>query len=175
MADFFRRVTESQGAVEDLVRRLPGFKGYFDRQDRRAADRLLREHLVRVFEEQLGEFTRLQKELIGTGGIVHMERARTIDTKIRMFIDRIESAAQGYAGLFDAVKIREAELARVYAFDNALLSYQGQFAEGLARLWEVVGTGQVDGVLSQLDGIVTEANNAFGLRVEVMQGLQDSD
>ena len=174
MADFYQKIADMQGSVEELIRKIPGFKGYFEKQDRRAADRLLREHLVRVFEEQLGEFTRLQKRLIDAGGIMYMERVQSIDTKLRTFIDRIESAASGYAGLFDAVKIEEDALARVYAFDNALLIYQDQFAAGLERFAEALGTDEVVGVLIQFDDIVTEANNTFKRRVEAMQGLQDA-
>jgi hypothetical protein len=70
MADFFQKVTENQGTVEDLIRKIPGFKGYFEKEDRRAADGLLREQLVRQFEEVRTEFTRLQRELIDSGGIL---------------------------------------------------------------------------------------------------------
>lgn len=174
MTDFFQRVVDSQGSVEDLIRKIPGFKGYFDKQDRRAADRLLREHLVRVFNEQLAEFTQLQKRLIDKGGFAYMERVQSIDSRLRTFIDRIESAAQGYAGLFDAIKIKEDALGRVYAFDSALLSYQEQFAVGLQRLAEAIGTDEVDNVLTQLEDVVMEANNTFLRRIEAMQGLQES-
>jgi hypothetical protein len=174
MVDFFQRIVDSQGSVEDLIRKIPGFKGYFDKQDRRAADRLLREHLVRVFNEQLTEFTQLQKRLVDKGGFAYMERVQSIDSRLRTFIDRIESAAQGYAGLFDAIKVKEDALARVYAFDNALLAYQSQFAAGLQRLAEVIGTDEVENVLTQLEDVVMEANNTFLRRVEAIQGLQES-
>lgn len=174
MVDFFRRITEEQGALEDIARKIPGFKGYFEKQDRRAADRLLREHLVRVFSELLAEFGRLQNEMVNAGGLRYMERAQTVDAKLRTFIDRIEGAAQGYAGLFDAIKVREEALARLYAFDNALLAYQEQFSEGLRRLEEALGSGEVDGVLRQLDAVITEANDTFKRRVEAMQGVADA-
>ena len=171
MADFFQRITEDQGAVEDLVRKIPGFKGYFERQDRRAADRLLREHVARGFGSQLAEFNRLQRELVDEGGLRYMERAQRIDTKLRTFIDRIESAAQGYAGLFDAIKVTEDDLQRLYAFDSALLLYQDQLAAGLAQLEGAIGTDGVEDVLEQLESVVSEANRTFDRRVEAIQGL----
>jgi len=175
MADFYQKIVEQQGTVEDIIRKLPGFKGYFDKNDRRDADRLLREQLVRTFEEAQAQFGQLQKELIeSSGGLAHMEHTQSIDTKLRTFIDRIESAAQGYAGLFDAVKVREDALARVYAFDNALFAYRDQFDEGLATLKDALGTEAVRDVLRQLDAVVTEANNTFKRRIEAMQGLHDA-
>lgn len=172
MADFYKRITEMQGTVEDVVRRVPGFKGYFEKQDRRAADRMLREKLVRGFSEQQQEFTRVQRKLIDAGGMTYMERVQSIDTRLRTLIDKIESAPQGYAGLFDAVKVDEQALANVYAFDNSLFVYQDQLASGLVALAGSVGTENVSGILDQLDTLVVEVSKAFAKRVEVMQGLQ---
>jgi hypothetical protein len=171
MPDFFEKITEMQGGLEDLIRKLPGFKGYLEKQDRRAADKLLREHLVRVFEEQLNEFTRLQNRLVDEGGIMHMERVQRITTLLQTFIDRIETAARGYGGVFDAIKVKEDELARLYAFDNTLLVYQEQLVAGLQQFAETMGTDEFPGVLTQLEDLVSEANDTFRRRVEAIQGL----
>jgi hypothetical protein len=177
MADFYHKITEDQGSVEELIRKIPGFKGYFEREDRREADRLFRDYLVRIFEDQLAEFNRLQRELVDAGGIEYMERAQRVDTKLRTFIDRVAAAARGYAGVFDAIKIGEDDLERVYAFDQALMGYQDQLAAGLARLEEAVGSEEADvaDVLRQLESVVTEANNTFERRTEVMQGLATAE
>lgn len=174
MGDFYKKIGESQSSVEQLVRRVPGFKGYFEREDRRAADRLLREKLVLVLRERVDEFGRLQRHLVDSGGLQYMERVRMIDGRLRTFIDKIESAAGGYAGLFDALKIDAAALARVYAFDSALFAYGDQLATGLKRFDEAIGSGSLSGVLDELEVLVAEAVNTFGHRVEAMRGLQES-
>ena len=172
---FFAKIEEGQGTIEDVVRKIPGFNGYLAKQDRRAADRLLREHIVTVFEEQQREFTRLQNRLVDSGGIMYMERVSRIDNVLQTFIDRIRTAPQGYAGLFDAVKIRESELDRVYAFDNGLLVYSEQIEAGLERFGEAIeGNENVEDVLDQLEGVVREAGDLFRRRVEVMRGLDQA-
>ena len=174
MPDFYQKLTDMQGGLEDLIRKVPGFKGYFEKEDRRMADRLLREHIVTVFNEHSTEFTRLQRRLIDNGGIMYMERVQGIDSQLRTFINRVESAAEGYAGLLDAVKIQEEELANVYSFDNALLAYQDQLLTGLSEFEGAIGTDAVGDVLYQLDDLLTEMNDTFKRRSEAMQGLQDS-
>lgn len=170
MPDFYQKITEEQGSLEDLVRKLPGFKGYFNKNDRRAADRLLREQIARKFEEQQTRFVRLQRELVEAGGLKYMERVQRIDTKLQTFIDRVKTASLGYGGLFDAIKVQEDDLQRLYAFDNALLAYQDQLATGLQELEQVIGTdGDVRRVLNQLENVVTEANNTFKRREEAFQ------
>ncbi len=174
MPDFFQKITEQQGTIEEIARKIPGFKGYLENNDRRDADRMLRETLVRGLEEQHREFTSVQKDIVTSGGIAHMETLSSIDSRMRMFIDRIESAAQGYAGLFDAVKVKAEQLDNLYAFDNTLLVYIDQFRDGLAALKDSIGTDALGEVIKQLDALVDEANNTFKRRVEAMQGLQDA-
>lgn len=171
MPDFFKKFEQDRSTVEDLVRKLPGFKGYFAREDRREADKLLRDHLVRVYEEQRGEFTRLQRALVDAGGLKDMELAQRVDTRLGTLIDSIETAARGYAGLFDPIKVREEALERIYAFDEALLTYVDQFAGGLHRFEEAIGTDGVRSVLRELEMILTEALNTFRRRVEAIQQI----
>lgn len=174
MTDFYKRITEMQGSIEDVARKIPGFKGYFEKEDRRAADRLLRERLSRGFGDLLDEFTRLQRRLIDVGGLRYMERVKGIDVKLRTFIDKIESAAEGYAGLFDSVKVDEVALANLYAFDSALFAYHDQLATGLRRFSEAIGSESMSAVLDEYEDLVAEAVRTFDRRVEVMQGMQDS-
>jgi hypothetical protein len=169
MADFYQKITDMQGSVEDLIRKVPGFKGYFELEDRREADRLLRKHISQRFEELLSEFTRVEQQMISKSGLQYMERIQGIDTKLRTFIDRIDTAARGYAGVFDAIKVNEEALARLYAFDNALLTYQDQFAQGVQQL-DTAGAEGIEAILTQLDKVITEANNTFNHRSEAISG-----
>jgi hypothetical protein len=171
---FFTRIVENQGTIEDVARKLPGFRGYFSKQDRRAADRLLREHIVLVFEGLLREFTQLQNQMVDSGGLKYMEQARRIDTVLQTFIDRVRTAPEGYAGLFDAVKIREGELDKVYAFDNGLLVYSDQITAGLKRLEDAIGGDGLGAVLDQLDEAVRAVAELFRQRTEAMKGLDQA-
>ncbi len=174
MPDFYKKITDMHGGLEQVVRKVPGFRGYFARQDRRAADRLLREKLVLGFSEQLNEFNRVQRLLVEAGGLNNMDRVRAVDSKLRLFLDRVQSAPSGYAGMFDSLKVDEVALERVYAFDSALLIYLDQLASGLRRLEEVVGSVSVGDVLNELDILAGEVSATFSHRSEAMHGLQDS-
>ena len=171
MSDFYKRITDMQGSVESIVRKVPGFKGYFERQDRRAADKLLRDKLVREFQAQLADFSRLQVKLVDSGGMKYMSRVQSVNTRLQTLIDKIESAPQGYAGLFDATKVSEDTLRGVYALDNGMLTYEDQLATGLKSFGDAIGTDAVSGVLDQLDALITEMTNTFAKRVDAMQGL----
>jgi len=51
-------------------------------------------------------------------------------TQIRTFMDKISTAARGYSGLFDAVKINEKELEQLYNFDLAFFDLADQIGTG---------------------------------------------
>ncbi len=52
MEEFFQKVTSQQDPFKRLGSLIPGFKGYIERQNRREADKLLRDTVARRFDEQ---------------------------------------------------------------------------------------------------------------------------
>ncbi|NDJ53992.1 MAG: hypothetical protein GYB68_13040 [Chloroflexi bacterium] len=175
MRDFFERITSDHAKLEEVVRMVPGFKGYLEKMDRREADRMLREHIARVMEEQRGEFDRLKKKLVDASGLTHMEKTQSVDSKLQSFIDRVRSAGSGDIKLMEAAAINSDKVDRIYGFDMALMGYVEQFKVGLGQLGEVAASGEgVGGVLEQLDAVLTEANNAWKGRSEALVGSQES-
>ena len=49
MDDFFQKVTSMQDPFKKLASYIPGFGGYVERQNRRDADKLLRDTVARRF------------------------------------------------------------------------------------------------------------------------------
>ena len=43
------------------------------------------------------------------------------NTRLQTLIDKVKTAAQGYAGFFDAVKVKEDELDTLYELDNNMM------------------------------------------------------
>ena len=122
MSDLFDRVTNEQNALQKLLGKLPGFKGYIDKTNRRAADKMVRETVANRFEEQWQRISAIQRDLISQGGLQYITQLEASALKLRQFIDRVRRASYGYAGFFDAVKINEEELSQVYQFDLTLLT-----------------------------------------------------
>ncbi len=120
MSDLVRKISETRGGLEKLVGSVPGYKGYKEKEMRREADRILRETLARKYEEQWSRLNGVQKRLLAAGGIEYMDDVEGAATQLRGFIDKLKTAAMGYGGIFSAVKVKEAELDKLYQFDNTL-------------------------------------------------------
>ena len=134
MSDLFEKVTNAQDIFKNLASKIPGFGGYVERQNRRAADKLLRETVANRYEELYSRASALQAELVSGGMISQVDDMEKAVIKIRTFIDKISKAAYGASGLFDAVKINEEELAKLYAFDNAFLADEAALPAAIRNL-----------------------------------------
>ncbi|HHX42777.1 MAG TPA: hypothetical protein GX714_02145 [Chloroflexi bacterium] len=132
--DLTEKIQASQSKFENLVAKIPGYAGYKQKEQRREADKLLRLHVARQYEEQLRRLNEVQYALTASGrlaSIVTLERAVM---KLQLLIDRIKTASYGYAGLFDAIKVDEGVLDRMYEFDLAMLEGVNELATLLDRL-----------------------------------------
>ena len=131
MSDFFEKVSSQVDPFKKLVSYIPGFSGYIERQNRRDADKVLRETVARRFEELWGRTSNLQVELVNNGMIKYLDDMEKAAIGLRTFIDKISRAARGYSGMFDAVKINEKELTAIYQFDAAFFDLADQIAHGV--------------------------------------------
>jgi hypothetical protein len=126
MTDFFEKVTSQVDPFKKLLGYIPGFNGYVERQNRRDADKLVRDTVALRFEEQWKRVSQLQSDLVSSGMIKYVDDLEKAAIQLRTFIDRITTAARGYSGLFDAVKINEKELEALYQYDLAFFDLADQ-------------------------------------------------
>jgi len=131
MDQFFEKVTSQQDPFKKLMSHIPGFSGYIDRQNRRDADKILRDTVARRFEEQWKRASQLQSDMVSNGMIAYVDDMEKAAIRLRTFIDKITTAPRGYSGMFDAVKINEKELESIYQFDNAFFDLGEQVGRGL--------------------------------------------
>lgn len=157
MSDLYGRVTDEQNAFTRLVGKIPGFRGYVERETRRSADKLLRDQVADRYEEQWQRISRLQRDLISQRQIALIDDLEAAAIKIRQFIDRIRHASYGYAGFFDAVRINEEELARLYEYDIRLLEQVETISSAVDNVEASLGT---EGLTAAIRHLTTQAETA---------------
>ena len=67
MSDILQRVADERDIFKKLLAKIPGFKGYIERGDRRMSDKLLREQIANEFESLYQRVSSLQRDLINQG------------------------------------------------------------------------------------------------------------
>ena len=116
------QVLQGRTWVQKVVEWVPGFRGYYAREHRRDADRLLRDAVssrLRAAVDALGEASAAQ---VKAGRLDEVERLQRLSQRAGTLADRIRTAAGGYSGFFDAVKVLEPQLDHLYELDTTLLA-----------------------------------------------------
>lgn len=169
MSDLFERVTSQQDAIKKLLAKIPGFKGYIERSDRRSADKLLRETISDKYQAQWQRLSSIQRDLVNAGRIEVIDDVEIAAVRLRQFIDRIKTAAYGYSGFFDAVKINEAELEKVYQFDLALVTMADEVSNAIDNLEASIDTDGLPAAIRNLNQKAQDCIDAFNKRSELMK------
>lgn len=174
MSDILGRIREEQDIFGKLLGKLPGFNGYFDREQRRSADKLLRETVAARYEEQWRRISALQRDLISQGGLAYVDDLEGAAIKLRQLIDRVRNATYGYAGFFDAVKIRSEELEMLYQYDLWMLSLVDEIGRSIDNVEASLGTDGLPAAIRHLTGLAQASVEAFQKRSEVILGGAES-
>ncbi len=167
----FGKVTEDMDPFKKILNKVPGFSGYIERQKRRDSDKMIREYIFDRFRELEGRVSRLQRDFISKGEIAYVDDLEATAIKLRTFADRIKTATRGYAGLFDAVNINEAELTQLYEYDASMLDFVDEIDHAIDNVEASVGTDGLPASIRHLETKAEESIQAFDRREAVILGL----
>src|SRR5437763_1620644 len=108
---------EHRGALETMLRHIPGFRGYLEKEYRRDSDALERTWLTDRLQHSKRSLDTVSSVLANAGRLEQLPQIDHLRAKVDRIIARIRGAWQGYSGMFDLVKINEASLDRLYEHD----------------------------------------------------------
>ena len=167
--DLLAAVQSSLGGFEKLTSKIPGYHGYKEKELRREADKLLRTELATKFDDQRKRVSELQQELVSQAKIEFLDDLEQAAMKLQRLIDRIKTASYGYAGLFDAVKVKEEQLDALYDFDTRMLDFVDEAAADLDQVTSAISDGEgIGSAIRALSDTVGDATQVFGHREEAI-------
>ena len=159
----------AQNALERLMNSVPGFKGYRERDLRRDADRLQREHISARLEDGTKALNQVAAALTRGGDLDVINDVETARKRIDKVANRIRYAERGYSGFFDAVKVDETILAKVYAFDMGLV----EDVDGVrAAASAASGAGDPRAAVQDLIGRIDALDARLSERENVLRGVK---
>jgi hypothetical protein len=168
MTDPLGKITEGKDLVGKIRNFVAGFVGYVDRENRREADKLLRETVAMRYDEQWARVAEVQRQLVADGNLEPVDDLEAASVKLRAFVDRVKGAAYGYAGFFDTVRINEAELDKLYAFDTALLEGVAKISSAIDNVGASIGTDGLPAAIRNLVTLAQEAIDTYNRREEAL-------
>jgi len=165
------KVTDDLDPFKKIANKIPGFGGFIKRSQYRDADKLLRDTIAEGVEKQYQRISGLQRDLINQGQISYVDDLEAAAIKLRTFADRVRRATRGYAGLFDAVKVNEAELATVYQYDATMLDQVDEIGRAVDNVEASLGSDGLPAAIRNLNSLSQQSIDTFNRRDEVMKGI----
>ncbi len=161
--------TEHRGWIETVLRYIPGFRGYLEKEYRRDSDALQREWLTDRLERSKRGLDEFSRELAEAANIDALPKVDQLRGRIDKLCSRIAGAMRGYSGFFDLVDINEQVLDRVYEFDAKLVDRIDKFGEQVEAL-----PGQTETpvqVIKELLDQVQDFQRIWDDREDILKGL----
>jgi hypothetical protein len=173
MSDLYNQIVSGRNGFEQLLAKLPGFKGYHDREARRQADKMLRDFLAEQIATQINRFSAAERDLLDAdGGLMFMAKTSAAKSRMQTLHDKIKAAPQGFSGFFGAIKIESEELEKLYNFDEAMVRYADELKTAVEALAAAVGDkDKTTDAIKAVERIASEGSEAYDLRDDVLTNL----
>jgi len=162
------RHADSRNLVESILRHVPGFKGYLEKEYRRESDHLARTHLGDQLQKCKANLETYQRALVDSAQLDELPKCERLRTRIDTLESRIRGAVRGYSGFFDFVKVDETLLDEVYDHDMALLGDINALVDATAQL---SATDAEKVTVDELLRKVEELHVKFDGRSALLEGL----
>ncbi len=167
MSDELERARERRNFIEKLGAKIPGFRGYLERELRREVDKLQRDWLAEQVDRARFAINGKIREWSREGRLDNLDRASSVEKSLDRLANKIRHADYGSTGFFDAVKIGQAELDRIYEFDLTL----ADTVEYLVTQVEQLPDTADDEMLARLLDAVQGADDGFDQRATVFEDV----
>ena len=129
-----RQHADDRNLLESILRFIPGFRGYLEKEYRRESDQLARTWLADRLQRCKRGIDTLTRTLAEGGHLDDLPKYELLRTKLDHLISRFRADVHGYSGFFDFVRVDENLLDAVYAHETALFETTDNLANGIEKL-----------------------------------------
>lgn len=172
--DVYGKVKDQMRLSERIMAAIPGFKGYKEKELRRESDRLIRNHIYLKLSKVKKDLRTVSQKLADRRWLdvlTDMDRLLAKADRVRQ---KVNHASYGYAGFFDAVKIKEENLDRMIEFDSQLIEDAESLMAEVAAFKVEVTKGEAKNSKERIQAItdkIEEFETIFDKRHEAVGGV----
>ncbi len=164
--DFRERIERDPNPLQKLIDAIPGFSGYVEREQRRGADKMLREFLADEIGDAVEALEETASRWSRAGSIDYLDDLEQIAGRLRRAGDKLRYADYGYSGFFDLVKINEDDLHRFYEYDLSLRGFIADVRDDVDALADA-SEDEIEEALADLDEAIDALSDMIDERENV--------
>lgn len=174
MTTGFEEAQERRNWLERLMDKIPGFRGFQDRELRREVDKLQREHLAKELGQIKNAVRGKAQAYTDAGQIGALYLFGRMDGRLDGLSQAIRFADYGLSGFFDVVKINEPELDAIYQFDLSLVEDVERLAGDVVAI-PLPGQGDAQEACNQALAQISTLADKWTERKNVISGVVKTD
>jgi hypothetical protein len=173
--DYTGEIQEDRGLLERIMGYIPGYRGYKEKEMRRESDRLVRMEVVSSLKTAKTAFRRRLADPVAVQKLSSEDtyRYEAFTYRLDRVTQRVDRAVVGYAGMFDAIRVREDRLNAVIQYDISMVEKAQAIKADVDKL-DSMQTGADDWgtAMDTLISKVDEFDTFIDERAGVLRGLQ---
>jgi len=173
--DYTGEIQEDRGLLERIMGYIPGYRGYKEKEMRRESDRLVRMQAVTSLKTAKTDFRRLLADPVAVQKLSSEDtyRYEAFTYRLDRVTQRVDRAVVGYAGMFDAIRVREDKLNAVIQYDISMVEKANAIKADVEKLGSMQpGADDWGKAMDALISEVGEFDTFIDERAGILRGLQ---
>ena len=168
------RVQESERLLERIMLSIPGFSGYKLKEQRREADRIVRDYIYNLLAHARDDLFGCFQILNDAKVTEILEPTNQLIAKLDRVAEKINRAAYGYSAFFDSVRIDTPQLDQMLQYDTQLTETARKLVDMISNFKTNLTQNKLEdtrNVELQISNSITELENAFDKRKLMIEGV----
>jgi hypothetical protein len=172
--DYLEKVQGESTLLEKIMSYVPGYRGYKEKELRRESDRLVRAEAVSRLRAAKNPIRMAfaNPEMVQKLSQGDAFRIDAFNYRLDRVTQRVDRAIAGYAGMFDAIKVKEDKLDAVLQFDAGLIEKAEEIRAGSEQVAKMQpGNDDWGTAMDALTAKVDEFDAFIDKRSEMLRAL----
>jgi zinc-ribbon domain len=173
--DIRQRVDDDRGVLKRLQLLIPGYRGYRQGEDVRAADNLLRIQTADKVRNARATMENARSSLSNAGQFAVLNDLAPLMADLQRLEGEVRHAEQGYSGISPSVRINPQQLDRLYEYDYGFVVAADTLNQTIAPLPSLaMGTdaSSLPALVATARGQVNQLEQAWKARLEAVEGIR---
>lgn len=165
--DIRSAVDTSRGLLKKIQLMIPGYKGYRELEDLRAADELLRNQISVILQQALNSLQSERLKLVNQNEFEKLSSIGSGISRVQQFQGELLHSQQGYSGISPTIRVDETKLSELYDYDLKFLDISNQ----IKQLSDFSSSTNLSESLERLTEEINNAKSAWEARIAAVEKI----
>ncbi len=166
------RHASERGMIESILRYIPGFHGYLEKEYRRKSDQLLRDWLADHLQRSKKGLEQYSLALVDMAAIDELPQCERMRNRLDRVISRVRGGVGGLSSFFEFVNINAEVLDTVYENDLETTTLVDALARAIEELRTTDATPSE--VIPGLLKMIEDVDDCVNRRTDILKGVGDA-